>query len=194
MEIKELKCPSCGATIKPTGIEQYYECPNCGAILNINEAQQSEECEERKKSGKITNLIAAIGIAAGLAITGALLVENSDHLHYYCPFNYLFGVEHQINEINNRYAEQGIRAYTSENGKVTIHSDTKTVIDSEGRKNYYAPSGFCLNGREAYKTLNAVVPEDSIYITQGKVIWPVDDKPRDYLGVWDPEIIRVLKR
>ena len=180
METKELKCTSCGAPIKPTGMEQYYECPNCGAILNIKNSQQSEKYEGRKKSGKITSLIAAIGMAAGLTITGALLVEaNVDHLHYYCPFNHLFGVEHQVNKINKEHAKEGIRAYTSENGKVTIHSDTKTVIDSEGRKNHCAPSGYCLNGRDAYKTLDVDATEDSIYITKGN---------------WDPEIIRVIKR
>ena len=197
METKELKCTSCGATIKPTGMEQYYECPNCGAILNINEAQQSEEFEERKKSGKITSLIAAIGIAAGLTITGALVFEAKfDHLHKYCPLNHLFGVEHQIDIINLNYQYAGIRAYTSENGKLTIYSDTKTILDPEGRKIHYAPSGFWLNGSEAYKIIDTTdVTGEIIYITQGQVTISegATRVGRSNLGVYNPEIIGTIE-
>ena len=150
---------------------------------------------------KALAIVTGLLVTAGAALTGAHVVDyNVDHLKVYCPLNDILGVEHQIGKINNEYADQGIRAYISEkgNGILTIYSDVKTETNSRGKEVYYCPTNFTYSsGGKGTKNILTDPTKNTIYITQGDVMYPEGTQPGDKvdkkdLGIWDPEIIGTI--
>lgn len=144
--------------------------------------------EESKKKINKKNIIKYAGI--GLVFAGMISLEamsiydaKVDHLEEYCPLNQIFGVEHQINEINNMQNEDGIHAYYAEDGLVKIKSAPMQVIQ-DGEVIYVAPSGYILANGEVIKNVRVTTGEDAIVITKGT--------PNGDGEVYDPQIINVL--
>ena len=92
---------------------------------------------EEKKEGIFTKRfnisLAALSLAGVLAVGGATVHKNVDHLNSKCPFAFIYGdkiVEHQVNEIKEE------------------HPDLLT------KATYKAPVGYTLGSGMCYKYLD----------------------------------------
>ncbi len=119
-----------------------------------------------------------------------------DHLNEYCPLNDIFGVNHQIHEINKNYVQDGIKAYYTENGEVQLISGLKkTILD--GKKYYSAPVGYTLNGDQAVKNIKLANTDDGIVLTRGTPIYPEDAQPGELIrksdiNIYNPQVVSVI--
>ena len=123
--------------------------------------------------------------------------SNIDHTNEYCPLNNIFGAQHQIHEINNRYAAYGINAFYAENGEVQfVSSPIKTEYD--GKTIYTVPSGYILYNGKVVKTVKYTDGEEAIVLTDGIPVYPEGAQPGDIIRksdiqVYDPQVVKIIK-
>ena len=124
---------------------------------------------------------ASILVGAYFAYSGIKLYDFTiDHLHEYCPLNDYFGINHQLNVINNDKSNPRYKAYYFENGKGKIYSD---YTDE------YIPEGFEIEGNRAYKEVS-IGHSDLIVITDNTVVIPNDSDNNKY---YDPKVVSGIK-
>lgn len=141
--------------------------------------------------GKFADFIAIATVITGIAtagITGAKICHNTDHLTQYCPLNYVFGINHQINKVNHDYKGYGIQAYKVKDGTVTLKTSYITVIEDDGEETNYIPEGFHDENGEYVNNITLPFNGD-IAITEGIPIFPEGAKPGDIVLIDDIEII-----
>ncbi len=144
--------------------------------------------EETKKKINKKNIIKYAGIglvAAGMLTLGTMSIYDNgvNHLEEYCPLNRIFGIEHQVSEINNNYSEEGIQAYCGEDGWVQIKSAPEEVQE-DGEVIYIALDGYMKLNGELVKNVRVTMGEDAVVITKGTT--------NSNGEVYDPQIINVL--
>lgn len=142
------------------------------------------------KFGKFADFIAIATVITGIAtgMTGAKICHNTDHLTQYCPLNYVFGINHQINKVNHDYKGYGIQAYKIENGTVTLKTAALIIQEEDGKIARYLPEGFKNNNGEYEKEITVPFGGE-IAITEGIPIFPEGAKPGDIVLIDDIEII-----
>lgn len=126
-------------------MERYTEYNNDGCKI---ENKPSKKRKIAKYAG-ISILAAALITGIGVEVYDASI----DHYHEYCPLNNIFGIEHQIDIINNDGNEKGIYAH----------------LESE-KRGYIAPVGYELVGDRAIKTTKTVINAQIIKNKEGEVI------------------------
>ena len=130
---------------------------------------------KNKKARKATHItIISLLIAGGVA---ASIETTVDHVHYYCPFTKLLGLEHQMNVINynGEYSDSTAILRPEETIKNVMRIapalETEVEIDGEKTTIYKAPEGFTLDGDMAISTEDYYEPERvEVYDSEGKVV------------------------
>ncbi len=148
-----------------------------------------------KKEIVVCAVILAICMGAG-AVGVAMYDSNIDHLNEYCPLNNIFGVEHQIDLINDEYSIK--RAVYATNGEVTLVSGL-TKIENDDEMVYAAPVGYTLSNGQAKKTIKLNGVEEGIVIIEGV---PVSSDGQVLNGLtkksdiqlYDPRISNIIEK
>ena len=155
--------------------------------------------EKKINKKKIVKYAAAGLLTVALVGTGIelhLYDSNIDHLNEYCPLNNVLGAQHQVHEVNNKYAVYGINAFYTANGEVQLVSaPMKKEID--GKIVYMAPSGYVLSDGKAVKTIKYTDVEKAIVITEGTLVYPEGAQLEDLIKkadiqVYDPKVVKVI--
>ena len=139
---------------------------------------ESETKIDKKKIIKF----AGAGILTGALVMGVglhLYDANIDHLNEFCPLNNVFGLEHQVHEINNNGLSMDAVAYDDSFINITAPAEERTIytlppgyiLGEDGKgykyladgtvecikpiktKDYVAADGYKLQGDKMYKNI-----------------------------------------
>lgn len=147
---------------------------------------------------ELKKLAMALTVVAALTATGAVVIEGTiNHDHEWCPLNYVLGIEHQAEKINN-----GTNSFRYH---AIIVPEDKNVVIPEGFEEYQGYYGQHVIEYESFylgpETSNTPMPNGSAYaVDDGFLIENALPFGEKHVEVFDhndvskePQLIRIFK-